>query len=371
MTARTDGLTLGVEEEYQIVDLKTRGLVPAAREILPAAQQSLGGEAQHELLLSQIETATPVCHTLAKVRARVARERRAMIAAAACDGCGIAAAGTHPFARWEEQEITPKSRYQGLERDYAQLAREHLICGCHVHIGYDDRDAALAVLNGVRLWLAPLLALSASSPFFAGVDTGYASFRTEVWSRWPMAGPPAFFASRNEYDGLVRDLVATGSVEDATNIYWDVRLPEKSPTIEVRVADVCATIDEAVMIAGLTRGLVWTCDEAASRGDPVEAVRPEILRAAHWRAARYGLEGDLVDVAAKRSVPARDAVGALLRFVRPALEELGDWDEVSTLVDDTVGGGASAARQRAAYRRAGRLEDVVDLVVEETARGTE
>jgi len=371
MTARTDGLTLGVEEEYQIVDSETRGLAPAAREVLPAAQQSLGGEAQHELLLSQIETATPVCRTLGEARAQLARERRAMIAAAARDGHRIAAAGTHPFARWEEQEITPKSRYQGLERDYAQLAREHLICGCHIHIGHDDRDAALAVLNRVRPWLAPLLALSASSPFFAGVDTGYASFRTEVWSRWPMAGPPAFFASRDEYDGLVRDLVATGSVEDATHIYWDARLPEKSPTIEIRVADVCATIDEAVMIAGLARGLVRTCDEAASRGDPVEAVRPELLRAAHWRAARYGLEGDLVDVAAKRSVPARDAVGALLRFVRPALEELGDWDEVSTLVDDTVRGGASATRQRAAYRHAGRLEDVVDLVVEETARGTE
>ncbi len=367
--AASTTFTLGVEEEYQIVDPQTRALRGRAERVLPEAQKTLGEEAQHELLLSQLETATPVCRDLAAVRHEVTRLRREVVAAAARHGSKIAASGTHPFSRWQAQKVTPKDRYLGLERDYARLARELVICGCHVHVGLDDPEGSLRVLNRVRPWLAPLLALSANSPFFEGEDTGYASFRTELWNRWPTAGPPHHFASRQEYDDLVAALVATGSIKDPTNLYWDVRLPATKPTVEFRVADVCATVDEAVMLAGLARALTRTCAEGARGDDPYAVARPELLRAAHWRAARHGLEADLIDPDGQRSVPAPEAVERLLAFVRPALEAEGDWAEVSALVHATLQRGNGAARQRAVYRRTGRLEDVVDAIVAETEQG--
>ncbi len=361
--------TIGVEEEYQIVRPETRALSPRQDRVLPRAREALGDAVQPELHQVQIEMATPVCRTLADVRAGIVRARRGIIAAAARTGNRIAAAGTHPFSPPHAQPITPKARYQGLAETYQYMARELVIFGYHVHVGLDDHEALIPVLNRVRLWLAPLLALSANSPFWLGADTGYASYRSELWGRWPLAGPPGHFASRAEYDALVQALVDTGGIDDATNIYWDARLPEKTRTIEVRVADVCMTVDEAVMIAGLTRALVQTCYEAARRDEPFVVARPELLRPAHWRAARFGLDADLVDVAGGRVVPAGEVVDTVLAYVRPALEEQGDWGEVSALVRETRARGNGARRQRAAYRRAGRPEDVVDLIVAETARG--
>lgn len=362
--------TLGVEEEYQIVSADTRALRPRAARVLKGAQGELGDEVQNELYLSQIEIATPVCQTLADVRADLLRSRRALIESAKRDSCRIAAAGTHPFSHWDEQTVTPKERYRGLAADFQQIVRELVIFGCHVHIGLNDRELAVPVMNRARVWLAPLLALSANSPFWQGEDTGYASFRTELWSRFPMSGPPQLFQNKAEHDALVRALVETGAISDATKIYWDVRIPERVPTVEFRVTDVCATIDEAVMVAGLVRGLVRVCHEQAVRDAPFPAVRQELLRAAHWRAARFGLTADLIDVAAERAVPAREHVRALLDFVRPGLEAGNDWDEVSALVSEVMARGTGAERQRQAYARAGRIKDVVDFLVQQTEAGT-
>ena len=185
-----------------------------------------------------------------------------------------------------------------------------------------------------------------------------------------MAGPPLPFASREEHDALVQSLVATGSISDASKIYWDVRLPQKTPTVEFRVADVCLRVDEAVLLAGLTHALARTCFTGDQRGEPYETARPELLRAAHWRAARYGLEGELVDLVALRAAPAPQVVRALLAFTRDALEEAGDWEPVSAQAEAVLAGGNGAQRQRAAFAKAGRWEDVVDLVVAETERGT-
>ncbi len=363
--------TLGVEEEYQIIDPQTRRLRPRVLQVMHDAERALGESVQPEFQASQIEMATPVCGTLAEVRAQVIRARRALIEAAVRDHDRIGAAGTHPFSESAAQPVTPKERYQSMAEQYQQLAQELVIFGCHIHVGLPDPETGLAVLNRARAWLAPLLALTANSPFWQGDDTGYASYRTELWVRWPMAGPPLSFASRQEYDALVRTLVATGSISDATKLYWDIRLPEKTPTVEFRVADVCLRVEEAVMLAGLIRALARTCLVQAQRGEPFEAVRPELLRAAHWRAARYGLEGELIDLAADRAVSASDLVHSLLAFVRPALEEAGDWEEVSALVIDTLRGGNGAMRQRAVFAKTNRMEAVVDYILEETARGTE
>lgn len=324
-----------------------------------------------ELRASQIEAVTPVCRTLAEVRAELLRLRRGVIAAAEQEHCRIVAASTHPFSYWQEQPITPDERYGRLVESYKQLTYEQLAFGFHVHVGLDDREAALGVMNHLRVWLSPLLALSANSPFWLGEDTGYASYRTQVWGRLPAAGPPAPFASLAEHDALIEALVQTGGVLDSASVYWDVRLPEKLETVEIRVADVPSTVDGAVMLAGLARALVRVCHERVGREKPYPEVRPELLRIAHWRASRYGLDGELVDAEARRAVPAREMMNKMLAFARPALEEHGDYEEVASLVEETLKDGNGARRQREAYERKGRLEDVVDLLVEETALGTD
>jgi len=361
--------SIGVEEEFQIVDPATRQLRQRAGRILPGAQEAAGDEVSHELFLSQIEIGTPVCKTLAEVRAELIRLRKAVIEAAAREGCRIASTGTHPFSQWEDQRLTPKERYDTILEEFQQLTREQIICGCHVHVGIDDPELTIRVMNRVRPWLAPILALSANSPFWLGRDTGYASYRTELFGRFPMTGMPADFASKAGYDRVVASLVATGTIGDASKLYWDVRPSMRFPTLEFRIADVCQDLDEAVLIAGLCRGLALACAGGGASDGPAAEVRPELLRASKWRAARFGLDGDLIDVHAERLVPAADLIETFLEFLRPALEELGDWPEVSTLARRTVGRGNGARRQREAYRRSGRFEDVVDQIIAETHRG--
>ncbi len=343
------------------MDAATRALGRGSDAVIDRAREAVGELADHELQLSQVESVTPVCRTLAEVRGHISRNRRELAAAAGVEDRRLVALGSHPFSHWHEDQITPKPAYLGLERDYQQVAREQLVCGSHVHVGIGDPEMAVQVMNRMRLWLGPILALSANSPFWLSADTGYASFRTEVWTRWPMAGVPERFDSLAEYAALVDTLLVTGAIDDPARIYWDVRLSARFPTVEVRVTDVCLSVDEAVMMAGLCRALARTCEDEAARGEPEARPRHELLRAAKWRAARYGLSADLIDVAGRRSLPAKDLVRDLLERVRPALEEDSDWDEVSVLVDETLAGGNGAARQREVFARTGRLEDVVDL----------
>ena len=364
--------TLGVEEEYQIIDPETRALCPGAEDVMHRARLTLGEErVVPELRASQLEVLTPVCHTLPEVREELLRLRSGVIRAAEEEGIRIAAASTHPFSHWREQPITDGKRYRRILERERRMAEEQVVFGFHVHVGLSDRETALQTINHARPWLAPLLALSANSPFWLGEDTGYASYRTQIWGWLPTAGPPGPFSSLAEHDALVDALVATGGAMEANQVYWDMRLPQNLQTIEIRVCDVCSSIDEAIMLAGLCRALVRTCHERACRAEPYPDARPEILRAAHWTASRYGLDADLVDVEAGYLAPAGEVIQKLLAFTRPALEEHGDWEEVSVLVGDTLKRGNGAMRQRRVYERSGKLEDVVDALVEATARGSD
>ncbi|MDP9020047.1 MAG: carboxylate-amine ligase [Actinomycetota bacterium] len=366
-TADQHEFTLGVEEEFLLVDSDSRRLRPWAEDVLPRAEQAVGedGQVDREFKRSQVETGTPVCRTLDELSEEIARLRATLSAAAERAGAHVAAAGTHPFSHWrgEGSEVTPKESYLGLERDYQRLAREKIICGCHVHVGVPDPEAAIQILNRVRPWLPAILAVSVNSPFWLGEDTGYASFRTEIWRRWPTAGTPEPFASRQEYDRLVDVLLGTGGIDDPARVHWDVRPSPRFPTLEFRITDVCLTVDDAVAVAGLVRGLVRTCHAEAVGGGPAPRPRAELLRMATWQAARHGLGGELVDVAGERSVPASEMVDTLLGLLRPALEEHDEWEVVSGLVHQVAQRGTGAARQRRALERDGRLEDVVDLVV--------
>lgn len=363
--------TIGVEEEYQIINPQTHQLCTRSSLILPTAQTALGDQvAQLEFRQSQIEVATPICRTLQDVRTQLLYLRSNIIAAAAKEGYQIAAAGTHPFSHWQEQEITPKPVYQKLVHNYQLLMRELVTFGCHIHIGISDREMAICVMNRARVWLAPILALSATSPFWLGIDTGYASYRTTLISRLPMAGPPPIFESYSDYETMVRMLVATNTIQETTQVCWDLRPSMRYSTLEFRIPDVCMTVDEAVMVVGLARGLARACYEQALIQAPYSAVSSELLRAADWCAARWGLTAGLVDVDAACSVPAKQLIEKFLDFIRPALEAFGEWDEVYSLVHETMQRGTGAARQQEVYERAGSLEDVVSFVVQETSKGT-
>ena len=359
--------TVGVEEEYLIVDAASRELRPRAESVLPPAREALGDRVQPELSLSQIEVETGVCHSLGEVRTEVTRLRAQVMAAAEEVGSRLVASGTHPFSDWREQAITPKDRYLELDRDFRLLAREQLICGCHVHVGVEDPENVIGVMDRCRPWLPVLLALSANSPFWQGVDSGYSSYRTEIFDRWPVTGTPPVLGTRAEYDRVVEELVATGSIVDATKLYWDVRPSARFPTVEFRICDVCLTVDEAVLVAGLTRSLVRTCHARMVRGEPVPAVRQAVVRAARWRAARDGLDGELVDLAAVRARPAAEVVDGLLAFLRPDLEDSGEWDELSALTAHTVARGTGASRQREVFEGTGSLVELVDWLVCQTA----
>ncbi|CAN5178098.1 glutamate--cysteine ligase [soil metagenome] len=353
LDVETGSFTVGVEEEFHVVDGESLELRSAVRGVLGSARRSLGDQVQAELLDPQIEVETSICTSLAEVRAELNRLRAGLVSAAESRGRRILPSGTHPFSTWERQGVTPQPRYRQLADDYRQLAREQLVCACHVHVAVRDPEAVVAVMDRTRPWLAILLALSANSPFWEGVDTGYASYRTAVLDRWPTTGTPIPLGSRAAFDALVRDLLATGVIRDTGALYWDVRPSARYPTLEFRVADVCPTVDEAVMLAGLVRSLVRMCHGQEMRGEPVDHPRPELVRAARWRASRSGLDGELVNLVGPRPVPAAGLVERLLKLLRDDLEDHGEWDEVSSLVRQQLGRGSGARRQRQIAERGG------------------
>ncbi|MEN3310598.1 MAG: glutamate---cysteine ligase / carboxylate-amine ligase [Micromonosporaceae bacterium] len=371
-TARLNGasaaLTLGVEEELHVVDLDTRELVPRAPEVLDQLDPAWYSA---ELYRSVVETNTPVSHGLDELREHVVALRRSAVGVAESLGLGLAAAGTVPLVDLDGLAITPNSRYRRMLDDYQLLAREQLICGAQVHVGIADRDAAVAVSQRVAPALPVLLALSCSSPYWMGEDSGYASVRSLIWMRWPTAGYSGAVESAADHEALVADLIASGTITDPNMIYFDVRPSAHVPTVELRVPDACPAVDTVVLLAGLFRALARREVAAYQAGEPLPAIRAPLHRAAMWRAARSGLEGDLLDLPRSPApVPAAVAVDRLVADLRPHLEAEGDWDQVVELSAQALGRGSSAARQRRALTRRGRLSDVVDLVLEDT-RGSE
>ena len=356
--------TLGAEEEFHLVDLKTRRLTARAPELLAELDDNYVAELQRCV----VETNTQVVDSLDGLRGEIVRHRTVLVDAAAALGMGVVAAGAVPLTVPAEMQVTKTPRYRQMLADYQLLAREQLICGTQVHVGVANRDTAVAVAHRVAAYLPILLALSASSPFASdGSDTGYSSMRTLVWQRWPTTGLAAPVQSAKEYDELVNDLVASGVIADAGMVYFDVRPANAAPTLELRLCDSCPSVDTVLLIAGIFRALVEREAEAAQAGVAPTILSPAVGRAALWRAARSGLEGDLVDVSGPVSRPAAEVVSGLVAALRPQLEQTGDWETVSELSRQALIAGTSSARQRRALRRRGRLTDVVDQLIAETA----
>ncbi|MFC7527450.1 glutamate--cysteine ligase [Actinoplanes sp. GCM10030250] len=360
-------LTLGVEEELHVVDLATRELVPRAPEILDRLDSA---HFSAELHRSVVETNTPVSATLDDLREGVAERRRTAIGVAESLGLGLVAAGTVPLVDLDSLPVTPTSRYQRMLHEYQMLVREQLICGAQVHVGVPDRDEAVAIAQRVAPVLPALLALSTSSPYWLGEDSGYASARSLVWMRWPTAGDSGPLGSAAEHEALVNDLIASGTISDPKMVYFDVRPSAHVPTVELRVTDSSPDVETVILLAGVFRALVLRAREEHRAGLPMPLARPPLHRAAMWRAARSGLEGDLLDL--PRSpvpIPAPLAVERLIGELRPQLEQLGDWDQVYDLSLRALSQGSSSARQRRVLARRGRLSDVVDMLVTDTRGG--
>lgn len=362
MTQPTGPVAIGVEEEFHIVDLESRRLIPQADSLLSQLPRH---QFVAELHCSMVEANSRPYTRLVDLAEDLAVLRGSVVAAAEGLGLGVVAAGTVPVADLESLKVAPVPRYERLLDEYQLLVREHLICGAQVHVDIGDRDLALHVGRRMAPWLPALLALSVSSPFWLGRDTGYASYRTMLWSRWPTTGPLGAFTCAAEYDAMIEDLVQSGTISDPGMIYYDVRPSAHLPTLELRVADACPRLEDVVLLAGLFRAIVGGEIDAMAEGRPAPQVRTEVIRAATWRAARSGLEGELVDPVDGTLVPARQLLRGLLERYREPLEAAGDWDLVAELTEAALARGSSAARQRQAFTRGG-LPEVVDMLIAET-----
>jgi glutamate---cysteine ligase / carboxylate-amine ligase len=368
--------TLGVEEEFLLVDERSGRPAPAADAIVAPARAAgpgahpenpAAGTVEREFTLQQVETATPVVSDLTALRRSLVALRAEVGGAAGAAGTLLLATGTSPLP--VTAQTTPNPRYRRMTELYGLTAREQLTCGCHVHVGVASDDEAVGALDRIRPWLSPLVALAANSPFWQGQDTAYASYRSQVWGRWPTAGATAPFGSAAAYRQCVADLLDSGAILDEGMVYFDVRLSRAYPTLEIRVADVALEVDDAVLVAALAGALVETGARLWRDGRPPLPVRTELIRLATWRASRSGLEGDLVDVVERRPVPAPVLLDRLVEHVRPALEDAGHLADVSALVQQVLGRGTGAARQRVAFRRNGRLRDVLALLAARTLAG--
>ncbi|MFJ9078773.1 glutamate--cysteine ligase [Streptomyces sp. NPDC102278] len=348
-------ITLGVEEEYLLVDPDTALPVPWADDVRRAAgvaSLAEDGEVQNELLQSQIEVATPVCMRMDEVGGHLLRLRHAVASAAEERGCRLLASAAAPVRGPVPVPVTPTPRYRKMEGEARQLVDEQLISGMHVHVAVPDPETGVAVLNRIRVWLPTLLAMSVNSPLWDGRDTGFASWRTIVFGRWPVSGPPPHFHGYSDYEERVESLISSGVIADRGQLYWQARLSERYPTVEIRCLDVQLRADDAVMLAGVVRALVEVAiaDEKAGAASPV--CPPELLQAANWHAARHGLDGSLLDPAGRRR-SSGDVLCMLLRHLAPALEDSGDQREVSSLVHRLLREGTPADRQRRALAEGG------------------
>ncbi|MFJ2735967.1 MULTISPECIES: glutamate--cysteine ligase [unclassified Streptomyces] len=360
-------LRIGAEEEFHVLDVESGRLVPRAGAVLDRLS---GPGFTAELQQSVVEANSSVHDTLDALLADLARSRRLLDTAASSLGLATVAAGTVPLARVGSGNITAGRRYRHMADDYRRVADEQLICSAQVHVDIPDRDTAVRAMCLVAPSLPPLLALSASSPFWLGADTGYASWRTMLWQRWPTAGPPGCYADAAAYDAALEELIRSGVIADAGMIYHDVRPSAHQPTLELRICDACPRVETVVLVAGLFRALVQDACDRLARGDTGRCDgHHEWLRAAGWRAARSGLEGPLVDPVTRRPAPAPEVLRAMATRLRPALEASGDREAVHELLTRALAFGSAAHR----LRRAAEEEDLlasIDLMVAETRGAT-
>jgi carboxylate-amine ligase len=365
----TPTFSIGIEEEYQIIDPQTRELKSYITELLEAGKLTLREHVKAELHQSIVEVGTKVCYTAAEARDELVRLRHGVMELAGRNGLKIAAAGTHPISSWVDQEITPFERYAGVKQDMQILAQQLLIFGTHVHVGIEDPDFLIDAMNVVRYFMPHVLCLSTSSPFWIGHDTGLKSYRSIVFRNFPRTGIPPYFSSYTDFVQYRDTLVKTNSIPDGTKIWFDVRPNYNYPTLEFRICDVSTRVDEAVCIAAIFQALIYKLWKMRRDNITFRVYSPALIEENKWRAVRYGLDGKLIDFGKQAELPARELIREMIEwFLADVMDELGSRKEIEyafRILEE----GTSADRQLATYRRTGNLQAVVDQLISETEEG--
>jgi carboxylate-amine ligase len=371
--------TIGIEEEYLVVDRETRNLYEKPpKEMWKALGEVLGPQVTQEFLQAQIEVGTKVSATVAEARRDLANLRRDLSGVVSEYGAAIIAASTHPFAHWAQQQTTEDPRYMRLQADYQQVARQLVICGMHVHVGIEDDHLRIDLMNQVKYFLPHLLALSTSSPFWDGVLTGLHAYRLVIFQNLPRTGIPEEFQSWGEYERYVDILVSAGLIEDATKLWWDIRPSSRYPTLEMRVSDVCTRLDDAMTVAALYQCLLGFLYRLRRNNQRWRTYAPGIIEENVWRAQRYGTNGSLVDFGKGTLVPFADLLEEIIELIGKEAVEFDVVDEVRH-ARTIVSQGTSAQRQINAYEKAladgaeasEALEAVVDELIADTLHGIE
>lgn len=369
--------TLGVEEEYLLVDKKTRGLVIDPPETLMAeAEERCGSQVTSEFLRSQIEIGTKVCNNIQEVREDLSSLRRSIIEVADNHGLAPIAASTHPFSSWTDQKHTEKDRYDQLTHEMQGAARRLVICGMHVHVGIEDNELRIDLMNQMSYFLPHLLALSCSSPFWRGRDTGLKSYRLTIFDALPRTGVPERFASWAEYERHVAIMQDAGLIEDSTRIWWDLRPSGRFPTLETRIMDVCTRLDDAIALASLLACILRMLFRLRTKNQRWRLYTPMLIRENRWRAMRYSFDEGLIDLAKGHVVPFADLMDELCSLIATDARALGCEKEIKG-IHDILSRGTSAHRQLKDYeleRASGAsdeeaLRSVVDTLIEDTAEG--
>lgn len=355
--------TLGMEEEYLLLDPKSGLPAWVSEEVsafLEGTERVANEDVQRELLNCQLETATPVCETIQEAKAALMNFRRELSGAAIKAGARAASTATAPRMEPGHPELTDKQRYHELKQNAQEIVADQYINGLHVHVSIPDRESGVQALNRMRRWLPAIIALSANSPLWLDRDSGYASWRTINYRRWPIQGIPPEIHSAADYDHRVQRMIDIGAIIDVGVVTWMARLSEKYPTLEVRAADAQLTADDSTLLAAIIRGLVVTCVNDAQADKPYETPDAELLDAAVWQAARHGMTDQLVRVKTGKLEPAAVVVKALTDHIGPALQEAGDLQFVQNGLERLAEIGTGAERQRAAMDRGG-LPALLDL----------
>jgi glutamate---cysteine ligase / carboxylate-amine ligase len=360
--------TIGVEEEFQIIDPATGELRSHVSNLVEAGSMHLGEQIKPELHQSIVEIGTKICEDVEDLDCELRRIRGELVRAADRVGLQVAAAGTHPFSSWIEQVITPGDRYKNIVEELQQLARSLLIFGMHVHVAVPDRTTMIDLMNMARYFLPHLLALSTSSPFWMGRNTGLKSFRTTVFRRFPRTGIPDHFSSWSEYEDYVNLLVHLHCIDNAKKIWWDVRPHPTFGTLEFRIFDVATRVNEAVAIAALTQAIVVKLHRLYTRNMGFRTYPRALIEENKWRAARWGVEGKLIDFGKRTEVPMRELGEELLAFVEDVVDDLGSREALRP-IHAILRDGTSAERQLRVYRETGDLKEVVRHIVAETSDG--
>jgi carboxylate-amine ligase len=359
--------TIGVEEEFQIVDPSTRDLRPQVEQMIAASGGTLSDNIKREMMQSMIETVTPVCDNVEQARAEITRLRKEVAELAEKSGLAIVAAGAHPFSMWQSQLITEDDRHKVLENDLQDVVRSILIFGLHVHVYIPDRDLMIEIMNEARYFLPHLLALSANSPFWQGRATGLKSYRTIVWQQFPRTGIPSTFNSWAEFEGLVNTLIKTNCIDNGKRIWWDLRPHPFFSTLEFRVCDMPTNVNDTVMLAAFFQAIVAKLYKLRQDNLGFRLYDRALIMENKWRAARYGIDGLLIDFGKKAEVPMRDLAVELLEFVDDVADELGSRAALNH-IHNLIRHGTGADHQLEVFRKSGDLKAVVDYLIANTLK---